>query len=49
MLGDKLRERKEFYCERCRYKFKSIRFNCPYCNQCDKLTKPVVNVNELLG
>lgn len=41
-------EKIQLYCERCRYKFTSKRFSCPYCSKADKVGKANISVQELL-
>ena len=40
--------KRELYCERCRYKFKSKKLLCPYCNRSDNVVKGEVTVKDLL-
>ncbi|NQV91419.1 hypothetical protein HQ489_03005 [Candidatus Woesearchaeota archaeon] len=40
--------RKEFYCEKCRYKFSSKKPICPYCNSSERLTKSNVTIHDLI-
>ena len=46
--GKKEAVKKEYYCERCKYKFSSKRCICPYCNKNDRLTGGNVSVKDLL-
>ena len=39
---------REFYCERCRYKFSSKTIMCPYCNKDDQLHKGKVTAYDLV-
>jgi uncharacterized CHY-type Zn-finger protein len=40
--------KKEYICERCKYKFKSKKAVCPYCNKNDYVTSSNVSVKELI-
>ena len=37
-----------YYCQKCRYHFKSAKASCPYCNKTDFLIKSDVSLKELL-
>ena len=47
-FGDEIQEKKELYCERCRYKFSSKISMCPYCNKQDQVVPGEVTVRDLL-
>lgn len=40
--------KKEYYCERCRYKFHSKSGKCPYCSRSDQVIGGKVTVMDLL-
>ncbi len=46
-VGEELQKR-EYYCERCRYRFHSRNMLCPYCNKADRLVEGKISVQELL-
>jgi hypothetical protein len=47
-FGDKIKVKKEWFCERCKYKFKAANTTCPYCNRSDYVTKARVFAAELI-
>jgi hypothetical protein len=40
--------KQDYFCQKCRYKFKSIKSVCPYCNKHDFLTSTNITIEELL-
>ncbi|MEK6900109.1 MAG: hypothetical protein AABX05_03215 [Nanoarchaeota archaeon] len=40
--------KKDFFCGRCRYKFKGKTMICPYCSKEDQVIKQANSVNDLL-
>ncbi|MBU0457342.1 MAG: hypothetical protein ABH824_05035 [Nanoarchaeota archaeon] len=47
-LGDEIPHKIEYFCERCKYKFKSKVCECPYCNKRDRVTEARITVSDLL-
>jgi len=47
-FGDKMKYKKEFYCLRCKYKFKRRGNLCPYCNKEDSVIRGNITVHDLL-
>ena len=45
---NRLKEKCDLFCEKCKYKFYSDKLLCPYCNQSDFLCKGKVNVHDLI-
>ena len=40
--------KKEFFCGRCKYKFKAFGTTCPYCSKQDQVVEQVHSVKDLL-
>lgn len=48
LIRQKLPEKLELYCECCRYRFKSKRLVCPYCDKEDRVVRGQIEVSDLL-
>lgn len=40
--------KKEYFCGRCKYKFKALGTTCPYCSKQDQVVEQVHSVKDLL-
>lgn len=40
--------KKEYFCTRCKYKFRSVKAQCPYCSKSDTLRTGTISVSDLL-
>lgn len=47
-FGDRVQQKHEYYCERCKYKFSSKSALCPYCSKGDRLTSGKISAKDLL-
>jgi len=47
-VQEKPQVKKEYFCGRCKYKFKSLGTLCPYCNKTDQVVEQVHSVKDLL-
>ena len=47
-FGDEVPYKKDYFCERCKYKFSSKRNTCPYCSKSDRVEGGNVTVKELI-
>jgi len=45
---EKPQTKKEYFCGRCKYKFKSLGTLCPYCSKQDQVVEQVHSVMDLL-
>ena len=45
---EEVKQKKEYYCERCRYRFHSKSGVCPYCSRTDQVIGGKVTVMDLL-
>lgn len=43
-----MQTKQDLYCERCKYKFRSRKYDCPYCNKGDMVVAGKFSVSELL-
>lgn len=46
--GGANKQKQDFYCERCKYKFFSNKKVCPYCGRLDKVISGSFSLHELL-
>ena len=46
--NEEVKVKEPYFCQRCKYKFKSKKSICPYCNKSDFLVKGKVTVHDLL-
>lgn len=44
----RMSEKKELYCERCKYNFISKSWDCPYCNKPDLVSEANITISDLL-
>ena len=42
------KNKQEYFCAKCKYKFSSRRAECPYCGKSDNLSLTQVSTNDLL-
>ena len=47
-FGDEMSYKKDYYCERCRYKFSSKKDVCPYCSKSDQIEGGNITVKDLI-
>ncbi|MEK6809402.1 MAG: hypothetical protein AABY40_01890 [Nanoarchaeota archaeon] len=45
---EKPQVKREYFCARCKYKFKSMATLCPYCSKPDQVVEQVHSVRDLL-
>lgn len=45
---EKPQTKKEYFCGRCKYKFKALATICPYCSKDDQVIEQVHSVRDLL-
>lgn len=47
-MGQETKAKDEYFCGRCKYKFKSVNPSCPYCSQTDAVVKGNITMKDLL-
>lgn len=47
-LKEKPQVKREYFCGRCKYKFKALGTTCPYCSKQDQVMEQVHSVKDLL-
>lgn len=45
---EKPQVKREYFCGRCKYKFKALGTTCPYCSKMDQVVEQVHSVMDLL-
>jgi len=46
--AEKPQVKREYFCGRCKYKFKALATTCPYCSKMDQVVEQVHSVRDLL-
>lgn len=47
-LGDEIQIKRNFVCQRCRYKFSAKSITCPYCDKSDLVVEDNITVRDLI-
>ena len=48
LVGASQAEKQQLYCGKCRYKFSSIKFVCPYCGESDNLMRSNMSIQDII-